>query len=194
MNNLQGFHPLSPAPGTKVGEGTIAKELKSITEKETEEAHPDTSENLDQPEEQGAAAPVPKTTETVTEGAGVEFGSKTQSKYQFNFIPNVNNVPPKLNYNFPTVKSHPTTSTANYSNFPPLINSNPVVNHQPLVQAARMPNVISLTKFTTKTISQAMVDIVYAMGFIPFNDRSSDSRSISISVRRQCFTMVFKFR
>ncbi|CAG2254636.1 unnamed protein product [Mytilus edulis] len=131
MNNLQGFHPLSPVPGTKVGEGTIAKEIKTITEEETEEANPDTSENLIQPEEQGLQR------------------HKTKSNYTFNFVPNVTNVPPKLNYNFPTV-SQPTTSTANYSNFPPLINSNPVVNHQPLVQAARMPNVISLTKFTEK--------------------------------------------
>ncbi|CAG2219881.1 TEAD [Mytilus edulis] len=82
MNNLQGFHPLSPAPGTKVGEGTIAKDIKSIPEEETEEAHPYISENLAQPEDQGAAAPMPKAKETEKGGAGVEFGSRTQSKYK----------------------------------------------------------------------------------------------------------------
>ncbi|XP_071135603.1 uncharacterized protein [Mytilus edulis] len=82
MNNLQGFHPLSPVPGTKVGEGTIAKEIKTITEEETEEANPDTSENLIQPEEQGAAAPLPKTKDTVTGGAGIEFGSKTKRLFK----------------------------------------------------------------------------------------------------------------
>ncbi|VDI01549.1 Hypothetical predicted protein, partial [Mytilus galloprovincialis] len=54
------------------------EQKKESKKKKRRAAHPDTSENLDQPEEQGAAAPVPKTTETVTEGAGVEFGSKTQ--------------------------------------------------------------------------------------------------------------------
>ncbi|CAG2257357.1 unnamed protein product [Mytilus edulis] len=146
---IGGIKTFNKVPGTKVGEGALSKDIKTITEEETEEAHPDTSETLIQPEEQGAAAPVPKPKDTVTGGAGIEFGSKTKSNYTFNFVPNVTNVPPKLNYNFPTV-SQPTTSTANYSNFPPLINSNPVVNHQPLVQAARMPNVISLTKFTEK--------------------------------------------
>ncbi|CAG2188767.1 ALK [Mytilus edulis] len=64
LNNLQGFHPLSPAPGTKVGEGTIAKDLKSIPEEATEEKHLDNSDNLDHPEDRGAAAPVPKAKET----------------------------------------------------------------------------------------------------------------------------------
>ncbi|VDI19534.1 Hypothetical predicted protein [Mytilus galloprovincialis] len=60
MNNLQGFHPLSPVPGTNVGEGTIAKDLKSIPEEATEEKHLDNSDNLDKPEDQGSAEPMPK--------------------------------------------------------------------------------------------------------------------------------------
>ncbi|CAG2257256.1 unnamed protein product [Mytilus edulis] len=55
---------------------------KSIPEEETEKAHPYISENLAQPEDQGAASPMPKAKETEKRGAGVEFGSRTQSKYK----------------------------------------------------------------------------------------------------------------
>ncbi|CAC5364488.1 unnamed protein product [Mytilus coruscus] len=120
MNNLKGFHPL--LQGSKVGEGTLTKELKHIPEEADEETQPDTSDNLEQTENQGAAAPVPKKKETsIKGGAGVEFGSKNQSNYKFNFPPNVSNVPPRLSYQFPNVTSQQTMSNAYSSNFPPLL-------------------------------------------------------------------------
>ncbi|CAG2257576.1 unnamed protein product [Mytilus edulis] len=154
MNNLQGFHPLSPAPGTKVGEGTIAKDIKSIPEEETEEAHPDISKNLAQPEDQGAAASMSKAKETEKGGAGMEFGSKTQ-------------------------------------------NSFPVVNHQPLVQAARVPNVISLTKFTEKQSAKQWV-LYHSMTEFQLGDNvlqwylnSDDSVRTSLNNLKQAFLKRF---
>ncbi|CAG2257571.1 unnamed protein product [Mytilus edulis] len=89
MNNLQGFHPLSPVPGTKVGEGTIAKDLKSIPEEATEEKHLDNSDNLDKPEDQGAAEPMPKAKTVVRISEIQKFAEIIGRRKQFAEIHNL---------------------------------------------------------------------------------------------------------
>ncbi|CAC5412413.1 unnamed protein product [Mytilus coruscus] len=162
--------------------------FKTIPEENKEETYSDTNDNdtncttNQKPEDLGAGETVSKP----NTGAVVEFGGSNQSNNTFYISLLISNIPPKPTYQFLNISSQPTTLNAQLSNFPPLLNSNPIVNHQSFVQAARMTNVISLTNFTEK---QSMVDIVYPTGSISIDERSSESR---ISVRRKCFAMVFK--